>query len=72
VKRLTKALLFSSLTLAWLAASVALAQDQEAGEPAAVREAGHMFRSQCMSCHFVPDPEVTTDHAWLARVQDTA
>lgn len=32
----------------------------------------HLFQSRCASCHFVPDPDLATDLAWLDQVNRTS
>ena len=34
-------------------------------------EIGAMFKKNCASCHVRPDPNFTTDHAWIARIAGT-
>ena len=34
--------------------------------------AGEMFQARCANCHFIPDPSVRTDRAWLDQVNRTS
>jgi len=40
--------------------------------PAAVRSAGEIFQQRCARCHPLPDPNNSTDRAWLDQVKQTA
>jgi len=56
-------------TVASIIFVLACAAQSTAQQP---KQPAEIFRSQCASCHTVPDTRFATDRAWLEQVKDTA
>lgn len=53
-------------------ALLALSSTLAAQEPGEAAKAAREFSQRCVNCHFVPDPSLRPDRAWLAMVQTTS